>query len=1367
MKQRLLFTLLALFVSIGLVKAQDGQKVTLTIPAKGSISIQFDKTNKIETNLGQNYFSGNTFSYTNSSEEKDVTVEIKGGEYTSLQVKSGSATKIEFSNFTGETFKTLSIANIGLESLVLDGAHANLESLTIQSNKLITVPSKGSKMKTYSIAAQSPDLELRTTAGIWSTANAGYQPSLDHLFGSDNHDYPDNVTFELTDWQYAAGGSANSVVHHTPGTSKYYFYKGGDTYKDGDEYIDGEFTCTVKFSGQYEGVQIKGAHVKVLPALYTNVEEATILPKDVKNKLTYQLSNGVSGHAIPGTVSKGDVFRISATPADGYSIDVNGFSESKGFDIKADGNTFLFTVNGKATPEIKAVFTAEGQKITIKEPSNGSFVIYNEKNEALGNNATPATGSKLTIKATPNQGYKLDKMMLNGEALTLKETDGQTSIFEYTVEADSEELIFSASFVQAELKLTMQWPKDDFKSIALNTTANPDEATTTEGDYYKKSWNVPYGDKPTITLETNKDKYITSIIANNEPVEYKITKAQPADGSKGTTYQITNFDMKSRDVTMVVNSSGKSEAKIIVDFASNENGNYTGEEIVYDGTAKTIPYTTYPANLSNVKVKYYNSNEEELSSVVEAGDYKAVFSRASDDVYAEATVVKKGNLSVVKTNNTIAFTVKEADLVITRDPSVTIDKETGEYKITAGTVGYKRGIQTITIDSKKCVWEVVESNKAVDKTSLKADENGNYGSEVVTVRVHIKANENEDWDATNNRDKNFEESGTIEVKARGQKDELKTAQVKVLTSKMPEGTSLTLMNGGKSLGTSASVLKETTITFAIEEGRYELADLEVYRVDEQGNKVGTTNIAASGYKLKEDDSEVYFLLIPKNGLLEDLEELVLISANDKETNGTANHTYNGKVHNFNTHVIRVKDKETNEEVTSEVTWANATITYKEDATNQVTTAPINAGTYTVTIKREADDTYKEFTATGTMYIEQAVPTIVTWPNQEATDPAYIGEGQALSTAVLTGGVASVEGSFDWITPDKIVEIDGQYDIKFVSKDPNYKDVSSRGDQDIKAYVKITNESILSIAKDDTYTITAKGSDGKTYTNGMTVPVGTTLTFTVTPATSYRLKTLYVNGKAISGNTYKTTAGPVSVKAEMAREYTITLGSAPRGSKIASKPASSVVVAGGSYTFTLNHLSGDKPTVTGASNISVSTSGGTSTVTVSNIQSNATLAIAISATPIKITLEKTLSKAGKEMGTLRASGLNSSNECYYGDKVTITATANAGVEFSGWEGLTSTANPYEFEATQASYTFKAEYDGILTGIESVDEVRYYGADGYIYVNAPAPGTLTIISMNGRSQRLQVSGQTRVTVAAGIYGIVLDMDGEVIRDKVVVR
>jgi hypothetical protein len=339
-------------------------------------------------------------------------------------------------------------------------------------------------------------------------------------------------------------------------------------------------------------------------------------------------------------------------------------------------------------------------------------------------------------------------------------------------------------------------------------------------------------------------------------------------------------------------------------------------------------------------------------------------------------------------------------------------------------------------------------------------------------------------------------------------------------------------------------------------------------------------------------------------------------------------------------------------------------------------------------------------------------------------------------------------------------------VKFVPSDTNYAEKMTTA----KATIVVTDQRTLFISDVTNGTVVVTDQNGNALKNEQTLNSSiTSIKVSATPASGYALGSIRVNNSTLSnGGSYTLGSDNVVVSVTFVKQYTITLGSAPRGVKIATKPSSNVVVAGGSYTFTLNHVSGDKPTVTGASNISVSTSGSTTTVKVTNIQANATLAIALAnPTAIKITTKETLSKAGKPMGTIRVSGVNSSNECYYGDKITVTATANAGVEFSGWEGMTSTENPYEFEATNATYTFQAKYHGTLTGIESVDELNYYGGDGYIFVNCPAQGTLTIISMNGRAQKMSVSGQTRVTVPAGVYGIVLTSGSEVVRDKVVVR
>ena len=176
MKQRLLLVLLALFTSIGLVKAQTTGNgvVKLTIPKGKTVTITFnnngaDGTGNYDGNEATLTGIGKGSSLTISADEShknndSYTAVFYSGAYTSMTIGTG-ATSVELS---GDSYtwplETLNIASGNLTTLALGKAHANLESLTVGTNKLLKVPTKGTNMKTYSISAQSPELELNTTA---------------------------------------------------------------------------------------------------------------------------------------------------------------------------------------------------------------------------------------------------------------------------------------------------------------------------------------------------------------------------------------------------------------------------------------------------------------------------------------------------------------------------------------------------------------------------------------------------------------------------------------------------------------------------------------------------------------------------------------------------------------------------------------------------------------------------------------------------------------------------------------------------------------------------------------------------------------------------------------------------------------------------------------------------------------------------------------------------------------------------------------------------------------------------------------------------------------------------------------------------
>ena len=92
----------------------------------------------------------------------------------------------------------------------------------------------------------------------------------------------------------------------------------------------------------------------------------------------------------------------------------------------------------------------------------------------------------------------------------------------------------------------------------------------------------------------------------------------------------------------------------------------------------------------------------------------------------------------------------------------------------------------------------------------------------------------------------------------------------------------------------------------------------------------------------------------------------------------------------------------------------------------------NVGTYYVRVYRPADADYKEDTKVLTYTITQATPVIT------APSASEVLAGDKLSSSELMGGHAGiVAGSFAWANPDEVVTATGEYEVTFTPADPNY------------------------------------------------------------------------------------------------------------------------------------------------------------------------------------------------------------------------------------------------------------------------------------------------------------------------------------------
>ena len=1359
MKQRLLLVLLALFTSIGWMNA----KVVLTIDKGTKGTLTFQKAtgeNKAAISINEKEQKGTSYTLTG---EEGTEIIITGALATlNVNIKVAGVTVTDASDLTSLTFSSTAGSNIGT-NFSFSGTNGNLATLTADNCGLTNLPTGLKEALANKATVSLKNNKLNAVSNLKDAEGISYYFDGNEIttwqkiekasitYGSQSSAKINAIADQANEWfdvwnkaqlenlykgsKITAASQLNySWRKGTSGSFSTTLIKKSDTYAgnfqfySGNEYQSGTYQCQVSPKTAGNGptyvvtVEVKAAQFTL--KIETEPTEGGSL----------QIANTSGTINSENTlITKGEQLVFSATKNAGYTFseyEVVGLSKVSDNVYKVDGH------GEDKVLSAKAIFKKNTYKITVDASTeHGSYVITNTTdNSEVTNGKTVSHNDKLTIKATPEEGYT-PRVIINQSELTRTEENG---VYTFTTSGITKNSTIQILFDKTEVyTLKVQYVTD--YTLKVNGRSYENDA---DGDGYYDGNTLTFPAGTLINLEMTKgSKKIKKILLNGAFVSSSSTaQFEMPTGSKDAT------DSKSAFVTFETADL----AEITITGKNLETDSKT-QKYTYDGNAHAFQYTVTPTGLTGFTVKYSNNKFDvpnyQATEPTAVGIYDVQITRNADASY-----------QYYKSEGEFKIEIEQATPTITTAPTVTVTTD-GDYSISGG----KAQVGGKDVAGE---WTVIDGNNAITKPKDDYKEKSHLATVAFlpTDKSNLKGSKD-----------NIAGAAQVQVAVKVGDDEA-LSTYKVTATNIPSDMSLTFWNGSNEVKSGSSLPAGTNLTIKL---TYPAGYKDVYIQENksggQKSKIGTTgeikwdyNTNSTTEKGLEAALDVTVTYKGSASVYTPVIEILnKVSGIPYEYTGEVytDKLYTATNFKFKTNSINSSDKSDLEK--------NMTITYK-DASGKAVVAPINAGEYTVVVSipalELANGTYKAVTQEfeALYVIEKAVVKVSAWPSG-----AVVGIGKDAKTAQFIGGAADVEGTFHFIEEDKIgiPETGDEYLVKFVPKDSNnYKEVQTADNDQNKVKIVVTDQRTLFISDVANGSIKVTDQNGNELKDEQILDSKiTSIKVTATPNSGYVLGTLTVNNSSLSnGGSYTLGSDNVVVSATFVKQYTITLGSAPKGVKIATKPSSNVVVAGGSYTFTLNHVSGDKPTVTGASNISVSTSGSTTTVKVTNIQANATLAIALAnPTAIKITTKPTLSKAGKPMGTIRVSGVNSSNECYYGDKITVTATANAGVEFSGWEDLTSTENPYEFEATNATYTFQAKYHGVLTGIESVDELNYYGGDGYIFVNCPAQGTLTIISMNGRAQKMSVSGQTRVTVPAGVYGIVLTSGSEVVRDKVVVK
>jgi len=1355
MKQRLLLSLLMLFVSVGILKAA----IRITVPeGSGTVTVTLASATYNQFSL-ENY----PWMYL-SNNSKLATVKASGSTvtytYTPAEGSKGETLIIYTSNTSNITYKEewkdLSIAVTGkVTNFITDGGDflnqfvgidlhdtglselqlgdnqrytnyfPNLKTLNVANNKLTYIPLKINEKTTiehYTVGKQTPDISFK---GMRGNAKDGIKLTVDALnFGSDNP-----LQGEVTDLQIATLYKDGAVVNYAVADQNYASTK-KYTFKDGDIYVDGNFTADIQVNdAKYAGAIICGVPVTVEAATFE------VLKAEGDAHGTVNIGTIEVGDKL----KKGQTITVTPEPKDGYKL--NGEPKTKGLTkTRNDNDVYYYTVTGDDDIEITASFVADGATLKYTAPANATITVERANGTEVNNGASVTVGEKLTIIVKPNNGYTVS-IVKNGDTnITENNISKDPGIFKAEVTVGADGVNITAEVKAAESSLTIVYRGGDGlwegADLINATTGEKVGEPTVSGSTITYS-KVQFGTPLDIVLKLKADAnaVIESVTINSQAKNFREKADEPGK------FIIEDYYMLETDVRVVVKVVSLSDITITptMEQGKDDNKYY----VIYDGMPNPVTYTVSPNNMQGVKVQYARDEQgaqPQDNAYTDCGNYVAYFSYDADETHQIASGSEK-----------VVYKIVPAQVVITEVPTVTIDED-NKFVIKGGKAAYMRDGQPIDITD-------------VGKFVL-ADGYTTYNEGEKDVKVNFVPNDT----------KNLKQANATVI--------LELEGVKKYTVKVDPSSKdiLTMWNGNAQVKNGVTVLEGVAIRFEIEkEEGLEDSDYDVYQIDGNGNIVSkdfynTYNdngvVIGTDTRADGDANTIIF----RADITKERPAITLGATCDTEEERKQTVTYNGSVQAYDPLKLVLLDPTTKNPIPNgdEQAWT-WTITYILNG--QTVAEPTNAGTYTVTLERAATGHYQAFSTTATLVIDRAELTQNMVPTPTAS---RVNVGQPLYYSSLTGS-ADIAGYYDWgvDSSQDVTESNKTFSVVFYPSNDNYKPLTLEN----TVTVPVTDEAIIVFWGDNNGYLTVKDAGGKEYHTGDVVEEGTVLTFTATPYdnTKFEFESLIIDGVSYSnGATY--TFGKGSIEAYCSfkpktteiivpdGQYAVELPDAVRGAKI-TYSGEPIVERGNSFTFTVTTLAADVSKLRVTANGETLTRAANGSYTISNITKKQEVQITLSnPTEVKVNIPLIYHEKGQPTSGRVQIINNTSNDgkYYYNDELTLIAYPETGVEFDSWSDKNKDS-VRDIVLDKAEISLQAVFKGTpVTGIEDIESAAITTGKGFIMVKNVANAKVTVVSISGRLQaQEEVSGDTRIDVPQGIYVVVLESGSDVKRVKVIVK
>ena len=386
----------------------------------------------------------------------------------------------------------------------------------------------------------------------------------------------------------------------------------------------------------------------------------------------YYNSTTISNTTRSFSVESGSSATISITPNSGYKLSkltVNGTDRTS----QVSNNQYTIS-NITANTNVVVTFETINYTLSIQSESGGSVSYNGTTITNTTRTFTVTEGTSATITITPNTGYMLSKLMVNGINVASSVSNNQ-----YTIRNISANTVVVVSFTQITYTLSLQ--ASGSGTVVYNSTSIKN--TT-------RSFTVNHGTSATLTITPDSGYRLASLTVNGTNVTSSVKNNRYTLSSITTnTSVVATFEQIT--YTLSVQASGNG----IVTYNNTSVKNTTRTFTVNHGASATLTITpdagyqlaSLTVNGTNVTTKVSN-NSYNISSITANTTVSATFEAISSTTYT-LSIQASGNGSVIYNGtNTVRggsktfFTVNEGSNAL-----LTFSPDSG-YKIASVKVNY-------------------------------------------------------------------------------------------------------------------------------------------------------------------------------------------------------------------------------------------------------------------------------------------------------------------------------------------------------------------------------------------------------------------------------------------------------------------------------------------------------------------------------------------------------------------------------------------------------------------------------------------------------------------------------------------------------